>query len=238
MTASSPDGTDPRILTPDADEDEVKIARGYSTGKSYHTTDCATVEWMNSPNTVPESTAKWKGYTKCARCEEREGGDGYPHGNGSRAAVEHATLLGMITPAVCVTMRALLVNGGSKREVADQIGVSHSTVRRHTNECGCDHDAASIEYSRVKGWHTLDDGVSPVGYADTPHASLSAGACTHLRRVLVESDVRTTTLSALYDIDDSTVQLHARGDCQHDAAAPPLSFDMTDREWTIEEGCE
>jgi len=76
--ASDPDGTDPRILSPSGDEETVTIARGHSTGKTYHTTDCPVVKRMNKPNEVPKRVAEWKDYDKCKRCEEEEGGDGQP----------------------------------------------------------------------------------------------------------------------------------------------------------------
>lgn len=234
---SKPDGTDPRIVVPDEDEETVAIAYGYSTGKTYHTANCAVTDRMSDPNHVPVSVAKWKGYTKCKRCDEREGGEGYEHpGKGPQDGPNASQLLQGISPVACVQLRALLLDGASRQEAADTLGVGKSTVGRHAlGKCNCGHDAHTLTHTS-DGYVTTDEGglrtyitgVTPI--TDT--------VCDMLRRAVVREGVTATHLADVFGVSNDAVTRHARGRCNHDSAITPATFDRTANEWVTQEADE
>lgn len=62
--------TDPRVLVPEEDEQEVIVKAAFGgSGKAYHTAECVNVRRMRQTNMVKISVAEWKGYHECERCQ-------------------------------------------------------------------------------------------------------------------------------------------------------------------------
>lgn len=230
---SKPDGSDPRVVTPDADEPQVTIAKGYSTGKVYHTSStCPTIKRMDAPQEVALSVAEWKDYDKCGRCDAQESADAdSPTGDFDKIP-KYASLLGRVTPSVCVAIRAALVAGASKREAGERFGVSHSTVERHTDGCGCDHDAPPVAYAPGLTWHPTDDASLPIPHPDG-RRRVTPAACARIRQTLAKTAARSAALATLYGLDTTTVRLHATGECHHDHDAPTVAYDSHDTAWEV-----
>lgn len=63
--------SDPRVLTPSEDEQEVIVKSAFGgSGKAYHTAECVNVRRMRQSRSVKISVAEWKGYDECERCQE------------------------------------------------------------------------------------------------------------------------------------------------------------------------
>ena len=228
--ASPPDGTDPRILTPEEDEPEVTIAYGHSTGKTYHTTDCAVVQRMSAPQDVSRSVAEWKGYTKCKRCDEREGGDGYPHPGGPEGASLSHRLHG-ITRARCLQIRVRLLNGGTRRSVADAVGVGSGSVGRHrTGECSCEHHGRTLDYDG-DGYSPLED--EGVPRQVTGRAPIDPATCADIRDTLPRDGVSAAGLATILGVSESPVRRHGAGECTHQHDTPPVSYDASAQRWRV-----
>jgi hypothetical protein len=223
------------MLVPDEDEETVAIAYGYSTGKTYHTADCNVTQRMDDPNHVAKSVAEWKGYTKCKRCDEREGGNGYDHPGPSTSTGPTASqLLQGITPVGCVQLRTLLLDGASRSEAADRLDVGKSTVGRHAlGKCNCGHDAHTLTHTS-DGYVTSEEGGLETYL--TGITVIDTDACNMLRRALVRDGVTATTLATLFGISDDAVRRHARGRCDHDTPVGPARFDKNRNEWLTVEG--
>lgn len=226
--ASAPDGTDPRILSPDDDEPEVTIARGYSTEKTYHTTDCPIVRRINNPNDVPKSVAEWKGYTKCKRCEKVEGGEDYAR-PGRSYADGPLPRPHRISRTKCLKSRALLLQGGTRRGVAEQLDIGNGSVQRHrSGSCSCEHDAHTVEYDG-DGYVRTDDGGIPTHVnGRTP---IPPETCVALRDTLARGGVHAATLAHLFGVSEGAARRHAVGECTHDHDTPPVTFDADAQAW-------
>lgn len=226
--SSKPDGTDPRIVTPDADEETVTIAHGYSTGGVYHTSECPTIKRMDDPHEVAKSVAEWKDYTKCKRCKQVEGEDGYAHpGRGPTGPSASHTLSG-VSPVMCIQLRALLLDGASQSETAAIVGVGGSTVGRHARgECECDHNARQLTFDG-ETYHPVGEGVPK---HITGYAPIKPAICATVRRVLPREGVSAETVSDVLDVSHSAVRDHARGECAHDIDTPALTFDHPSGAW-------
>jgi len=229
MTSTPPpSGSDPRVLTPDADEPEVKIAHGYSTGHTYHTADCAIVARMDDPNAVPKSVAEWKGHDKCKRCDERECGEGYPHPGGPTGA-SAGQRLHHVTRVRCLQIRCQLLRGGSTRGVADATGISKSTVNRHRDgACACEHYGRTLAFDGCDYYPVEDEGVprTPTG-----RTSIDCDTCADIRGALSRDGVSANALAAVFGIGTSTLRAHATGDCSHDHGVTPVRYDHDDKCW-------
>ena len=225
---SDPDGTDSRILSPDDNEPEVTVARGNSTGKTYHTTDCPIVRRINDPNHVPKSVAEWKGYTKCKRCDEVEGGEGYTRPDRSYAD-EVLPRPHRISRIKCLKSRALLLQGGTRRGVAEQLDIGEGTVQRHrSGSCSCEHDAHAVEYDGG-GYARTDDGGIPTRVnGRTP---ISVETCAALRDTLARGGVHAVTLAHLFGVSESATRRHVAGECNHDHDTAPVTFDAGAQAW-------
>lgn len=226
--ASEPDGSDPRILTPDDDDPEVKIAYGHSTGKTYHTTDCAVVKRMDAPQTVARGVAEWKGYSKCKRCDEREGGEGYPHPGGPDGASPSHRLHG-ITRAQCLQIRVRLLTGGTRRSVADAVGVGTASVGRHrTGACSCAHYGRTLDYDDGSYVPIEDEGVPR---EVTGRAPIDAATCADIRDTLARDGVSAAGLATILGVSETPVRRHGSGDCTHQHDTPPVTYDASARRW-------
>lgn len=229
--ASKPDGTDPRILTPDDDEPEVKIAYGHSTGKTYHTTECAVVSRMSKPQKVSRSVAEWKGYSKCKRCDEREGGDGYPHPGGPKSASISHRLHG-VNRSRCLQIRVCLLRGGNKREVADALDIGSSSVGRHrTGKCSCQHHGRTLEFADGEYVPVEDEGVPR---KVTGRAPIDATTCIDIRETLPRNGVSAAALATILGVSESPIRLHGMGGCQHTHDTPPATYDKIKQEWRVQ----
>lgn len=227
---AKPDGTDPRIVIPDENEPTVTIAYGYSTGKTYHTTECPITERMSDPNHVAISVAEWKGYTKCKRCTERESGDGYEHpARGPPTGAHPAQLLQGVTPVGCVQLRACLLDGDSRSDAASRLDVGKSTIGRHAlGKCNCGHDAHTLTHTD-DGYTTTDDGgLETYITGVTP---VDKSACEMFRRALVKEGVNANTLATVYGVSDDAIRRHARGRCDHDTDVPPATYHDATKSW-------
>lgn len=228
--ASDPDGTDPRILSPGDDETTVKIAHGHSTGKTYHTGDCAVVDRMDEANEVALSVAEWKGYTKCKRCDELEGGDGYPHPGGPDGASLSHRLHG-ITRARCLQIRVRLLNGGTRRSVADAVGVGAASVGRHrAGECSCEHHGRTLDYD--------GDGYAPIEDEGVPRkvtgrAPIDPETCADIRDTLARDGVSAAGLATILGVSESAARHHGAGECTHQHDTPPLTYDVNAQRWRV-----
>jgi hypothetical protein len=227
---STPDGTDPRIVSPSEDEQTVQIAFGQSTGRTYHTADCTVVERMHDPKEVAMSVAEWKGYSKCKRCDEREGGDGYEHpGKGSRDGPNASQLLIGIDSVGCIHVRACLLDGKTTVETGDIVDAGKSTVRRHAHgNCSCDHPGRTVEYDGTE-WTPADEEGIPKHI--TGYAPVSSDVCELMRAALAREGVTADTLADVLGSSDDAVRRHARGNCDHTVRTPPVTFNDDTKAW-------
>jgi len=188
---------------------------------------------MDDPNHVPVSVAEWKGYTKCKRCDEREGGEGYDHpGRGTVSGVSIPQMMHGITPVRCLQIRALLLDGHSRNEAADVLDVSKRTAGRHgIGRCQCDHGAQAVTYTDA-GYEPDGDGGLPTLLSGT--TKVTAEVCDITRRVLIREDVRTAHLAALFDVSQDSVRRHASGKCTHTTVTRPATFDPSAGKWVQE----
>lgn len=227
--ASEPDGTDPRILTPDDDEPEVKIANGYSTGKTYHTADCAVVKRMDAAQTVTQSVAEWKGYTKCKRCDEREGGEGYPHPGGPNGATTAHRLNG-VGRIRCLQLRARLVGGETHKAVADAYNIGSATVGRHARgECSCEHHGRTLTGDDGPGHTPVED--EGVPRRITGRAPIEDATCADIRRALAGEGLSASALATVLGVSEGAVRRHGAGECTHAHPTPPVAYDDTSQGW-------
>jgi len=228
--ASDPDGTDPRILSPSDDEPTVTIAHGHSTGKTFHTTECPVVRRMNAPNEVAQSVAEWKGYTKCKRCDEREGGDGFPHPGGPDGPGVCHHLQG-VTRAECLQIRVRLLTGGSRRTVQEALDIGNATVGRHVSgDCSCQHHAHTLTYDTGAGeYRVADDRGVPTDAAG--RVQIDAPTCAVVRSALPLAGVSTRTLGTVLGISAKSVRHHATGACDHTHDTTAVAWDADERAW-------
>lgn len=71
-----------------------------------------------------------------------------------------------VTDELCHRIRVMLTDGATRYEVADELGVSKSTVSHHANgECICTAEAAPRAWTNGVGWHVR--GESPRDDAET-----------------------------------------------------------------------
>lgn len=231
--AARPDGSDPRVLTPDADEPDVWISRGNSSAKKYHTNECATVEQMIRAKQVPQSVAEWNDHEKCDRCHRIDTGDDYerPGAGEIRLTTGYHT----VSPVRCLALRALAVSGDTQRDAADTLGVSQSTAARHIKgECTCDHYGHAVRYTDDNSAEPAADGGVPESVRDG-QVFIPPTTCARIRRVLAGTPVSVRPLAAVLGASDSAVRRHAKNEdkCQHDHADayPPVRWDHDAYEW-------
>ena len=231
--ADAPDGSDPRILAPSDDEPDVKIAQGYSTGNVYHTSTCPTVKRMNQPHDVPISVAEWKGYSKCKRCDEQEGGDGYEHpGKGPRNGAQISQLLTGVDAITCLQIRALLLSGETQASTADILQIGKTTVGTHgRGECDCEHHGRQLTFDGDAYHPVKGEGVPR---RITGYAPISERTCANIRSALVREGVSASLIATIFAVSEDTVRLHGRGECQHGHGTPAATFDAKTNEWAAE----
>lgn len=227
---TKPDGTDPRIVAPTEDEQTVQIAFGRSTGQTYHTADCTVVERMDDPKEVGISVAEWKGYSKCKRCDECEGGEGYDHpGKGPRDGPNASQLLTGIDSVGCIQVRACLLDGRSQVETAEIVDAGKSTVGRHAHgKCSCEHDGRTVEHTDGE-WSTAEEEGIPRHI--TGYAPVSPDVCELMRAALARDGVDAGTLADVLGSSDDAVRRHARGNCDHTVRTLPVRYDDDARDW-------
>lgn len=230
--ADKPDGTDPRVLTPDPDEPDVYIARQDHSATKWHPEECSSVKAMDNPKVVSKSIATWNGRTKCSRCERIQTGEDYPRPGTKYSSNPYG--YHSVTPVKCLTMRALALAGWDHTEIADEVDVTKSTATRHCNgSCQCVHVGHSVEYTGRTGTAAGDRGVPD----DSTRGGIyvPAQTCKHIREILAETDLSIAPLTELFGASEVTIRRHAKaGDkCSHDhnETHPPLRFGKSDRTW-------
>jgi len=125
--ASQPDGTDPRVLTPEGREVVTPNTNGANAHQRYHKPGCRRIDTMERPSKrVDVAVAKWKDLKPCQTCH----GDERNH-NGNGTAIEG--------PTVDRWRRALVWTDGGTREIAAGGAYSPTTVRRHARGIATDN---------------------------------------------------------------------------------------------------
>lgn len=216
---SQPDGSDPRILAPSDDEEQVIVKSAWGgNGKAYHTTECRNVEQMRSTREVAKSIAEWKGYHECEVCitEGEYNDDPAPEEQQSTGEQVHATP----TTEECARFRRLILDGDSPADVAAQTDWGRTTVYRHANgNCKCTDVAhPPVTY----GWH-FDSDADDSGVLGSNNHRIASETCKAIRVRLVDGQTRKEVADAV-GIDKSNIHRHAHGDCDHvHSNTPPVS---------------
>ena len=215
--ADAPDGSDPRILAPSADEPDVIIkASGGGSSRAYHTARCRNVKKMNSTRTVKQSVAEWKGFDECEICIHE--GDHDPTADDDETEATRR----MMSPETCAELRRRYLSGEPPAEIEADCGWSRTAMNQHVRG-RCAHnddvDAPECDY----GWHASKDGETGDRASRT---RVSPQLCEAMRRQLLAGKSR-GEVADFYDISFSCVGTHVKGECNHapDAhSAPPLDY--------------
>mgnify|MGYP000034627651 CR=1 FL=1 len=182
--SSTPDGTDPRVLAPSDDEEQVIVKGAWgASGNAYHTCECRNVVQMRSTREVPVSVAEWKGYHECHACIT----EGEYNDDPSREAQQSTNDHVHPTPTAeeCATFRRKILAGMSPADVAAESGWGRTTVYRHaTGGCKCEGvDHAPVAY----GWHVDESGETGGSNA---RLQVSARECRTFREQLLKGESR------------------------------------------------
>lgn len=234
-TPPRPDGSDPRVLTPDADEPEVWVASGSSSNaKTYHTNHCATVDRMGRPTQVPLSVARWRDHEKCERCELIDSDEDYPRPGTS--SVNIAAGYHTVTALRCLILRALALDGYTHADAAAEIDVTKSTATRHiSGSCECDHHGHSVSYDESNNPTPAGDGGVPDALGG--QVIIPATACANMRRLLAESPVPVPPVAELFGTSDAAVRRHVKNAdrCHHEHSDlyPPVRYNRDAHEWVV-----
>lgn len=211
-TPPKPDGSDPRVVTPDSDDETVILSNVNSSANTYHTTECYSVRQMDYQREVSMSVAEWRDATLCSRCARNEGDDDTDTNNtrhGPRTGATPTQMLHGVAPVECVQIRCLVLDGHSQADAADVVNASESTANRHAlDRCACDHDMPGLEW----------DGSSY--RVEDFSGGITAARCDYIRHALPRFGVTAALLARLYDVDEDTIRAHGQGRCNHSGADP------------------
>ena len=232
-----PDGSDPRVLTPDPDEPDVWVTCRHSSSKRYHTQRCSVVEQMNHEKQVDKSVAEWSGHEKCDRCHRIETDEDYERPGAGEIRIDSG--YHSVSPVRCLSLRALALGGHTHDEAADVIGVASSTAGRHIRgECTCDHHGHTVAYDADgANPHPAGDGGVPDSVRDG-QTLIPATTCARIRRLLTDAPVSARTIATLFGASDTSVRSHAKGGdlCHHDSDEnhPPVHYDPAQQTWVAD----
>jgi hypothetical protein len=218
---SKPDGTDPRIVVPDDDEDDVIVKSSFGgTGQAYHTCECRNVVQMESTRTVKQTIAEWKGYTECNVCiTEGE----YNDDPGREEIAAEDKVHPSPTREECAAFRTRILSGASPAQVAADTTWGRTAVYTHARG-DCTHADPPAHAPVAYGWHVDTDADETGG--SNKKLRVSAATCRTLRQQLIRGESR-SDLTERHDISESAITEHVTGRCNHDADAhghPPLAY--------------
>ena len=144
--AERPDGSDPRVLVPDADEPLVTVvSNDKSSADAYHThaSACDKINRSSATREVKQSVAEWQGCELCERCEEL---DALPDAPLTLTDADVPDDHRQVPAAVCAALRRAVGRGYPAGDAGRVAGVSRSTVYPHVRG-ECDHDVAEPAFA-------------------------------------------------------------------------------------------
>jgi hypothetical protein len=221
-TPPKPDGSDPRVLTPDDDEPDVKVAKENT--EAFHTADCRTIYRLRDRSDVgfttrKRSVAEWQGLHECEICR-REGE--YDPDDRPDPTPDEGTHT--IDAATCDALRTYLGSGMDAVEIIDIVPYGETVVREHLKG-KCDHDTDAPAYSF--GWHPATD--PPEATEAVDRSRVEAQTCYALRDRLLDGQPLKDASDALR-MNKGTARKHAKGRCPHRNSTPPL-----ERGWYVDD---